>query len=174
MSADEVKRAAGNQQLYQFDHPMGLKVPKFVTVVVSLKGEDVEVNCYMVSDQCQALVNANVFGHSEDRKKLVVRTPEQNEMVPAFLQEGTSVTEIAPEFFIVNVAHGQPSHANDYNILKIYDFPTKNRGNPATPGDFSGYLRKYSSDPTEKIFANFQLLIYLSELMDIDTALTCA
>jgi len=153
---------------------MGLKVPKFVTVIVSLKGEDVEVNCYMVSDQCQALVNANVFGHSEDRKKLVVRTPEQNEMVPAFLQEGTSVTEVAPEFFIVNVAHGQPSHGNDYNILKIYDFPTKNRGNPATPADFSGYLRKYSSDPTEKIFANFQLLIYLAELMDIDTALTCA
>lgn len=29
---------------------MGLKVPKFVTVVVGLKGDDVEVNCYMVSD----------------------------------------------------------------------------------------------------------------------------
>ncbi len=69
-----------------FNHPMALKVPKFVTVVVGLKGaEDVEVNCYMVSDQCQALVNANVFGNSEDRKKLVVRTPEPNELVPAFL-----------------------------------------------------------------------------------------
>ena len=85
MTADEVKKTADLQQLYEYDHPMGLKVPKFVTVVVSLKGEDVEVNCYMVSDQCQALVNANVFGHSEDRRKLVVRTPEQNEMVPAFL-----------------------------------------------------------------------------------------
>ena len=29
---------------------MGLKVPKFVTVVVSLKGEEPEVNGYMVSD----------------------------------------------------------------------------------------------------------------------------
>ena len=29
---------------------MGFKVPKFVTVCVQLKGEDVEVNCYMVSD----------------------------------------------------------------------------------------------------------------------------
>jgi len=64
---------------------MGLKVPKFVTVVVGLKGEDVEVNCYMVSDQCQALVHSNVFGHSDDRKKLVVRTPNHDEMVPAFL-----------------------------------------------------------------------------------------
>ena len=84
------------------------------------------------------------------------------------------MTDVAPEFFIVNVAHGQPSHQNDYNILKTYDFPVKNRDEPATPAHFSGYLRKYSSDPTEKIFANFQLLLYLSQLMDIDTALTCA
>lgn len=84
------------------------------------------------------------------------------------------MTEVAPEFFIVNVAHGQPAHGKDYNIMKSCDFPVKNRDSPATPAEFSGYLRKYSSDPTEKIFANFQLLIYLAELMDIDTALTCA
>ena len=134
---------------------MGLKVPKFVTVVVKPKEDDVDVACYMVSDQCQALVNANVFGHSDDRKKLVVRTPEPNEMVPAFLTEGVTVTEVDPDFFIVNVAHGQPAHTNDYNILKVYDFPAKNRDTPATPGDFSGYLRKYAADRTEKIFANF-------------------
>ena len=141
--------------MYSFDHPVGIKVPKFVTVVVKPKDDDIDVNCYMVSDQCQALVNANVFGHSDDRKKLVVRTPEPNEMVPAFLQEGQGVTEVAPEFFIVNVAHGQPSHDNDYNILKVYDFPARNRDTPATPGDFTGYLKKYAADPTEKIFANF-------------------
>ena len=50
----------------------------------------------------------------------------------------------------------------------------KNRDDPATPAHFSGYLKKYKGDPTEKIFANFQLLVYLSEMMDIDTALTCA
>lgn len=52
LTADEVKRAATLQQQYSFEHPIGIKVPKFVTVVVSLKGEDVEVNAYMVSDQC--------------------------------------------------------------------------------------------------------------------------
>lgn len=175
LTAEEVKRAAQLQQQYMFDHPLGIKVPKFVTVVVGLKGaEDVEVNAYMVSDQCQALVNANVFGSSEDRKKLVVRTPEPNELVPAFLQEGSPVTSVPPEFFVVNVAHGQPAHENDYNIMKSYDFPVRNRDSPATPGHFTGYLKKYSSDPTEKIFANFQLLLYLAELMDLDTALTCA
>lgn len=120
------------------------------------------------------MVNANVFGHSEDRKKLVVRTPEPHEMVPPFVQEGAAVTEIPPEFFIVNVGHGQPAHGNDYTIMKICDFPVRNRDDPATPAHFTGYLKKYASDPTEKIFANFQLLLYLAELMDVDTALTCA
>jgi len=92
--------------MFSFDHPMNLKVAKFVTVVVKPKDDDVEINCYMVSDQCQALVDANVFSNSEDRKKLVVREPEPNEMVPAFLQEGEGVKDVAPEFFIVNVAHG--------------------------------------------------------------------
>ena len=31
---------------------MELKVAKFVTVVVTPKDDDIEVNCYMVSDQC--------------------------------------------------------------------------------------------------------------------------
>ena len=63
---------------------MGAKVAKFVTVVVKPKDDDIDVRCYMVSDQCQKLVAANVFGHSDDRKKLVVRTPEAHEMVPNF------------------------------------------------------------------------------------------
>ena len=50
LTADEVKKAASLQQQYSFEHPMNLQVPKFVTVVVSMKGEDVEVNAYMVSD----------------------------------------------------------------------------------------------------------------------------
>ena len=52
LTAEEVKTAARSQELYSFDHTIGLKVPKFVTVVVGLKDDDVEVNCYMVSDQC--------------------------------------------------------------------------------------------------------------------------
>ena len=85
LTADEVKKAAQMQAMYSFQHPVGAKVPKFVTVVVKPKDDDIDVRCYMVSDQCQKLIAANVFGHSDDRKKLVVRTPERNEMVPAFL-----------------------------------------------------------------------------------------
>ena len=84
------------------------------------------------------------------------------------------MTEVPVEFFLIQCAHGQPAHENDYNIIKSYDFPVRNRDEPATPGHFTGYLKKYASDPTEKIFANFHLLVYLAELMDLDTALTCA
>ena len=65
------------------------------------------------------------------------------------------MTSVPPEFFVVNVAHGQPAHERDYNIIKSYDFPVRNRDEPATPAHFTGYLKKYQSDPTEKIFANF-------------------
>ena len=62
------------------------------------------------------------------------------------------MTEIEPAFFVVNVASGSPNHDN-YNILKIYDFPVKNRDSPAKREEFTGYLNKYRSDPTEKLFA---------------------
>ena len=41
--------------MYSFDHPVGIKVPKFVTVVVKPNeqfGDDVDIKCFMVSDQC--------------------------------------------------------------------------------------------------------------------------
>lgn len=113
-------------------HPMGFKVPKYVTVVLQMKGDDVDVHCYMVSDQCQAIVNAGVFADSEDKKLLTVREPPADEMVPLFMQEGKAVKNVEPSFFIVNVAHGHPAHGKDFNILKIYDFPVMNRDRAAT------------------------------------------
>ena len=131
-------------------HPMGFKVPKYVTVVLQMKGDDVDVHCYMVSDQCQNIINAGVFGDGEDRKKLIVREPGPDEMVPAFMQEGKAVKEVDPSFFIVSVAHGQPTHGKDYNILKISDFPVLNRDSPATRQEFTGYLKKYAAEPSER------------------------
>lgn len=95
-------------------------------------------------------------------------------MVPAFMQEGKAVKEVEPSFFIVSVAHGQPSHGCDYSVMKIYDFPAVNREREATRAEFTGYLRKYAAEPSERTFANFQLLLYLAEMMDIETALAVA
>jgi len=83
-------------------------------------------------------------------------------MVPTVLTQGKGVKEIEPEFFIVSLAHGQPQHDKDFNILKIHDFPAKNRDSPATQNEFKGYLKKYKSEKSERKFANFQLLLYIA------------
>ena len=128
----------------------------------------------MVSDQCQALERDNVFGESDNRKLLKVREPGPDDMVPTMLTQGKGVKEVEPEFFIVSLAHGQPQHEKDYNILKIHDFPAKNRDKPATQNEFKGYLKKYKSEKSERKFANFQLLLYIAQLLDIDTAVAIA
>jgi hypothetical protein len=58
--------------------------------------------------------------------------------------------------------------------LKIHDFPAKNRDKPATHNEFQGYLKKYKGEKSERKFANFQLLLYIAELLDIDTAVAIA
>jgi len=130
----------------------------------------------MVSDQAQALERDNVFGPSKDKNTMTVREPEDDpdDLVPVIMTKGTDVKEFPTDFFLVSLAYGQPADTTDHSILKIYEFPVMNRESPATPAEFSGYLKKYASDPSEKQFANFQLLLYLAEFMDMDTALNVA
>jgi nuclear protein localization family protein 4 len=64
----------------------------------------------------------NVFGNPESRKKMTLREPATNEMIPSIVREGKPVKEFEPDFFIVSLAHGQPKGKKDYNILKNYDF----------------------------------------------------
>ena len=123
---------------------MGPKVSKFVTVRVEQQENDqIGVECYMVSDQCQALERDNVFGHCDDPKKMKIRTPSKIEAMPAVLREGSNVTEFENEFMIVSLAHGQPNENNtQFNILKRFDYPVMNRfGKDQTQGDLSTFLR---------------------------------
>lgn len=106
LNSHEIRRAAQLQQQHIFDHPDGFKVSKYVTVVVQPKGDDVGVECYMVTDQCQALERDNVFGNTDDRKFIKVRDPGPDEIVPTVLTQGKPVKEIEPAFFIVSLAHG--------------------------------------------------------------------
>jgi len=72
------------------------------------------------------------------------------------------------------MAHGQPAATSDYGVLKIHDFPATNRGPSATHLEFKGYLKKYKSEPSERRFANFHLLLFIAELLDVDTAIAIA
>ena len=151
---------------------------KFVTVVVEKKGEDeIGVECYMASDQCQTLERDNIFGNSTNPKKMVIRELGQGEeeALPAVLREGAPVKEFEPDFFLVSLAHGQPNDNNTkFNILKRYDFPTMHRfGKKQTPNDFKAFMQnsKGLKNKSER-FACFQSLLYLAEMLDVDSALT--
>tara|TARA_B110000285_G_C15039043_1_gene570846 strand:+ start:739 stop:1020 length:282 start_codon:yes stop_codon:yes gene_type:complete len=92
-----------------------MKVSKFVTVVVEKKSEDeIGVECYMASDQCQTLERDNVLGNSGDAKKMRLRelNEGEEEAIPAVLREGAPVKEFEPDFFLVSLAHGQPNDNN--------------------------------------------------------------
>lgn len=94
LSEKEILRAAKMQNDYMFDHPVGYKVTKQVTCVVKKNTQgETDINCYMVSDLCQALEKDNIFGESKDRKKMCVREQKEADIVPAVLMQGVPLKE---------------------------------------------------------------------------------
>mmetsp|Transcript_83 Transcript_83/g.160 ORF Transcript_83/g.160 Transcript_83/m.160 type:complete len:225 (+) Transcript_83:1044-1718(+) len=180
MTSSQLRQAAALQQQHIVNHPDGYKVSKFVTVVVQAEDPDkhqIGVECYMASDQCQALERDSVLGESGDPKKMKIREPGHEEAMPAVLQEGAPVKEFDPDFFLVSLAHGQPNQNNvKFNIIKRYDFPCMHRfGQNPQNKDFKSYMQatKPMKNSFER-FANFHLLLYLSELLDLQTAVGIA
>lgn len=82
------------------------------------------------------------------------------------------VAEFEPDFFIVSLTNGQPKTQKDYNYLKHYDFPTKNRGSKITQNDLKQYILRHRGEPSQKKYACFNVLIYISEMFDVESALT--
>ena len=54
ISPDQMKLIAEMQEKYSVRHPEGIKVSKFVSVIIKVQGDLMEntVDAYMVSDQC--------------------------------------------------------------------------------------------------------------------------
>ena len=105
---------------------------------------------------------------------MVLRETSANEALPTIVKEGKPVKEFEQDFFIVSLGHGQPKTNKDFNILKNHDFPVGNRGKPVTKTDFKDYIKRHAKEPSQRKFASFHLLLYIAELMDIDTALSIA
>ena len=120
---------------------------------------NIKTECYMISDQGQALERDGVFGESQDPNKMTVREAGEKEMVPNVLQENKQVKDFVTDYFIVSLAHGQPAHGKDYSVLKVTEAP-KNKA------EFTGYLKKYKSLPTQHRFANFGLLMFIGGYID--------
>lgn len=176
LTPKEIREIARMQERFAVDHPEGVKVPKFVTIVVKPKGDSGEsgLDCYMVSDQCQALERDNILEVSEDHTKLITREPEENEIIANVIQEGRTVKEFDPEFFIVSLTNGQPVDAKEYTILKNYDFLASNRQFTPNNSDLKKYINGHKSDSSAEKFANFQFLLYIIERLDIDTVCALA
>ena len=83
------------------------------------------------------------------------------------MYKGKEMNKMEPDFFIVNVASGQPSHER-FNILKQYDFPVLNRESPVSKKMALEYLKKRANMPVSQRFASLNLLVYLSNLIDVD------
>ena len=152
------------------NHPLGFKVPKFVTVTLKPEGMDISniiTSCFMISDQGQALERDSVFGESPDPNQMRVKEAGLNDMMPNILQENKQVKDFVTDFFIVSLAHGQPAHGKDYAVLKVHEAP-KNKP------EFTGYLKKYKGLSSQHRFANFGLLMYIAGMMDVDMSLGIA
>ena len=74
--------------------------------------------------------------------------------------------QIEPDFFIVNVAHGQPK-TTKFSVLNGIDFPVSNRSKPQKPSDVQEYLTKTKGLKSYEKYANFHLLLYLAKIVDI-------
>lgn len=104
MTSYDVRKAAKLQQQHLTEHDSGYKISRFITVVVKPKEEgQADIECYMVSDLCQALERDGVFDDSKSKKEMQVRKAEKNEVLPTIYMENRPVETFDPDFFIVNV-----------------------------------------------------------------------
>lgn len=168
LSSFEIRNAAKYQEEFFSAHPTGYKVSKFVTVVLKPTDDgNAMPEAYMVSDQAQALERDNVFGDSENRRRLVKRKAKEGELLPTLMCENKPAEEFQPEWFIVSLGCGMPKKS--MMILEHSEFPQWHR-NPLSKNDVKQALNKRKNEPTFKRFSDFHLLIAIAHLLDIDTA----
>ena len=104
LTSHDVRKAARYQEMYGITHESGYKVSKFITIVVKPReNNEADVECYMVSDLCQAMERDAVFGDSESKKEMKIRKPNKNEIMPTVYMESKPVETFDPDFCIVNV-----------------------------------------------------------------------
>lgn len=70
----------------------------------------------------------------------------------------------------MKIAHGS-SNSNKFAILKKAKFPAKHQQG-ATSKDFQEYLKENRKKPSHVKYGDFNFLIYLSDVLDIETAAT--
>lgn len=168
LSSHEMIEAAKFQEKFKVSHPVGIDVSKQITLVLRADNENgntVKPEVYMVSDELQSLIRDELIDEPDSRKFLKIKKPKNSKFTTKFLTKGKLCDKVEPDFFIVNVAHGQSKNVQ-FNVLNNQDFPPANRKDPQRPSDVKNYLKKYKHLPSFKKFANFHLLLYLAKMID--------
>jgi len=73
MSAKHARMAAKFQEQYKVPHESGYDISNFITVILrpdEKNPNDIKPEVYMISDQGQAIENANLFVESSSRRKM--------------------------------------------------------------------------------------------------------
>jgi len=176
LSPTEVQRIARLQNEHSTDiHFTKYRLSKFVSCAVR---PDVKIGGlpslfpYMVSDQCSAMVRDEILCDSADRTHCMVREAKQGELISDFIVEGKANKKIATDFFVVRVNDTAPKKHQKMFIHA--DFPRENRQtHPQRRDDLKKYFKKIStSEPSWSRFADFHLILYIAQEIDVDTALT--
>lgn len=176
LSSQELLEAAKRQEMFKVRHPIGLDVSKQITIVLRCdqeKNNQVTPEVYMVSDQGLSLVRDGLVGEPEDRKHLKIKEQKDNRFQTKFFYQKKMVDKIDPDFFIVNVAHGEPRNTN-HNILDNTGFTPANRLIHPTPQELKKYINDRRHLKSYQRYANFHVLLYLAKMFDIHTAMTIA
>ncbi len=96
---------------------------------------EVTPEVFMVSDQCQALERDHVFAEvtPDTRQVMSKRQPvDMDDLLPTVINNGKNVDTVENDFFLVNIAHGQPK-SPEFSIVKHGDSPRENRPTPQIP-----------------------------------------
>lgn len=177
VSSNEAVRVGRLQNEHSTDiHFTKYTLSKFVTCAVrpdTTMGGQPSLNPYMVSDQLCAIVRDGLLAEPVDQKHIIVREPKPGpprEIISEFLQEGKDTKKIATDFFVVRVNDTTPKKVRSMFVRA--EFPRENRPTqPQRRDDLKKYFQKRpKSEPSWSRFADFHLLLYIAQEIDVDTA----
>lgn len=133
------------------------------------------ISPFMVSEQACAMVRDGIMATTPaDRKACVIREANKNELIPDFVVEGKPSKKIATDFFIVRVNDTAPK--KHQRLFTHAEFPRENRQtHPQRREDLKKYFSRLpKSEPSWSKFADFHLILYLAQEIDIETAVEIA
>ncbi|CAE8635836.1 unnamed protein product, partial [Polarella glacialis] len=176
LSPEEVLRIAGFQNETSSDqHFTKYRLSKFVSCAVRpdpAQGGQPGINPFMVSEQACAMLRDGILTSTpSDRRCCVVRdAKDKNEIIPEFLVEGKESKKIATDFFVVRVNDTAPK--KHVRLFTHAEFPRENRQtHPQRREDLKKYFNKIpKSEPSWSRFADFHLILYIAQEIDVDTA----